>query len=93
MGNGRPYCNTTLEDQISEYHKISINKVLTWIVETEAPLFGQWTFHGFIGVFAAAATCVAIAIIGFLTYMHASNYTVPRQQKQQVTSMRELGQG
>ncbi|KAK1752136.1 organic solute transporter Ostalpha-domain-containing protein [Echria macrotheca] len=61
-------CNSTLEH-------------LRILPATEKVLVGQLTFHDLAIIIAAGSTLIAILLSFFLIMMHATHYTVPRQQK------------
>ncbi|KAJ4416231.1 hypothetical protein N0V85_002355, partial [Neurospora sp. IMI 360204] len=66
---GTPFCNTTLDDM--RIHP-----------GDERPIAGPLTFHSLALIIAAASTLVAIFTSFYLIMRHATNYTVPEQQKQ-----------
>ncbi|EGO59739.1 hypothetical protein NEUTE1DRAFT_61419 [Neurospora tetrasperma FGSC 2508] len=66
---GSSFCNTTLEE-------------LRIHPGDERPIAGPLTFHSLALIIAAASTLVAIAMSFYLIMRHATNYTVPNEQKQ-----------
>ncbi|KAK3398282.1 organic solute transporter Ostalpha-domain-containing protein [Sordaria brevicollis] len=66
---GAPFCNTTLEEM--RIHP-----------GDERPIAGPLIFHSLALIIAAASTVVAIVMSLYLIMRHATNYTVPNEQKQ-----------
>ncbi|KAH7631159.1 organic solute transporter Ostalpha-domain-containing protein [Sordaria sp. MPI-SDFR-AT-0083] len=66
---GSLFCNTTLEEM--RIHP-----------GDERPIAGPLTFHSLALIIAAASVVVAVAMSFYLIMRHATNYTVPNEQKQ-----------
>lgn len=66
---GAPFCNTTLEEM--RIHP-----------GDERPIAGPLIFHSLALIIAAASIVVAIAMSFYLIMRHATNYTMPNEQKQ-----------
>ncbi|KAJ9136489.1 DUF300-domain-containing protein [Pleurostoma richardsiae] len=61
-------CNATLEE-------------MRILPGSETPIAGSLTFHQLALIIAGASTLVAIVLSFYLIWMHALNYTKPREQK------------
>jgi len=81
-------CNTTLEDLRSKLmcrdavcYWIEANHGCPVLPGAEKPIIAHYTFHDLAIVVAAASALIAILLSFFLIMMHATHYTVPREQK------------
>jgi hypothetical protein len=81
-------CNSTLEDLRSELDETPANRLrrpLTkWAVTegSEIKLLGPLTFHDLALIIGGSCAIIAISLSLYLVFMHAINYTKPREQKQ-----------
>jgi hypothetical protein len=62
--------------------QVLADRLLTFAVNKEQPVFGDWTFHA-LGLWLAAGFAIFASITALiLIFLHATHYSRPWEQKQ-----------